>query len=114
MTDLSPKDEHDFRQLDALEALPSSVIVSQAFAARMPTQRVLDELARIEPAPFTELMQSQPSRVLAFRALLRDFPGRDVTSLWLASYDVEVELVETDPTDEPEPKHSRHSARTTD
>jgi hypothetical protein len=37
-------------------------------------------------------------RVVAFRALLRDYPDRDVSSLWLHSYDVEVEIVEPNPT----------------
>jgi hypothetical protein len=78
--------------------LPTSVVITQAFAARIPSQRVLDEVARIEQVPFNQVIENMPMRLLAFRALLRDFPGRDATSLWLHSYDVEVEITEADPT----------------
>jgi hypothetical protein len=78
--------------------LPTVVLATQSFASRMPTQRVVDAVARTETIPFGELMQLQPMRVTAFRALVRDFPGYDLTALWLHSYDVEVELVDVDPT----------------
>jgi hypothetical protein len=35
---------------------------------------------------------------VAFRALVRDHPDRDPTSLWLHAYDVEVDVSEADPT----------------
>jgi hypothetical protein len=82
------------------EALPDLVAVTQAFSARLPSQRVLDLLARAEggAVDFGELAQSQPFRIVAFRALLRDFPGRDPTSLWMHAYDVEVEVSDVNPT----------------
>jgi hypothetical protein len=88
--------------VDDLGPLPYLVTVSTAFATRiLPNQRVVDAIARVEPStPFGELMQTQGSRVIAFRALLRDHPHRDPASLWLHAYDVEVEIVGTlDPTE---------------
>jgi hypothetical protein len=80
------------------EPLPDVVTVTQAFAARMPTQRVIDAVEAVEHEPFGELVQRQPMRVVAFRALLRDRAGYDVTALWLHSYDVEVAIADADPT----------------
>ena len=80
------------------EALPVEVSVTQAFATRMPTQRVIDAVERAEGGTFGELVQHQPFRIVAFRALLRDFPDYDLTALWLHSYDVEVEIETVDPT----------------
>jgi hypothetical protein len=68
------------------------VKVSASFSARLPSQRVLDQLARIEGVQFGELAQSSPFRIVAFRALMRDYPQRDPTSLWMHAYDVEVEV----------------------
>jgi len=82
----------------AAEPLPTLVTVTQAFASRLPRQRDLDLLARIESIPFGELAQSQPFRLVAFRALVRDYPDRDPTSLWLHAYDVECEVSEASPT----------------
>jgi hypothetical protein len=83
---------------DLAVALPTVVRVTQSFATRMPTQRVIDEVNRIEGGShFAELMTEQTFRVVAFRALVRDHPNRDLTSLWLHSYDVEVEVVEDHP-----------------
>lgn len=80
-------------------ALPDLVSVTQSFSQRLPSQRVLDMLSRIEGTGFGELAERQPFRIVAFRALLRDFPGRDETSLWQHAYDVEVQVVEeVDPT----------------
>jgi hypothetical protein len=80
-------------------ALPTLIGVSTAFSSRLPSQRVMDLLARAEGGvSFGELAQSQPFRIVAFRALLRDFPERDPTSLWLHAYDVEVEVAEENPT----------------
>lgn len=80
--------------------LPTLVSVTQSFVQRLPSQRLLDQLRHCEPGvPFGELAESQPFRIVAFRALHRDFPGRDVTSLWMHAYDVEVEVSEAaDPT----------------
>jgi hypothetical protein len=81
------------------EALPNEVTVTQSFIARLPSQRVIDLLSKLEPGlNFGELMESQPPRMIAFRALMRGFPERDTTSLWLHAYDVEVVLVDVDPT----------------
>jgi hypothetical protein len=80
------------------QPLPLSVPATDSFAKRMPTQRVIDAVEAAEGVRFGETIQRQPMRVVAFRALLRDYPDRDVTSLWLHSYDVEVEIVEPNPT----------------
>ena len=92
------------------EALPVEVSVTQAFAARMPTQRVIDAVERAEGGSFGELVQHQPFRIVAFRALLRDFPDYDLTALWLHSYDVEVAVVEVDPTPNGSPRAGPPSA----
>ena len=47
----------------------------------------------------SELAATAQFRLTAFRALLRDFPDRDMTSLWLHAYDVEVEVYDEDPTE---------------
>ena len=79
--------------------LPDTVYATQAFTNRLPSQRMIDLLAKLEPgAKFGELIENQPGRVYAFRALVRDHPTRDPTSLWLHAYDVEVAIVEADPT----------------
>jgi hypothetical protein len=97
-----------------LGPLPELVTVTQAFIARLPSQRILDLLAKLEPgSKFGELIENQPPRLIAFRALLRDHPGRDPASLWLHAYDVEVELVEVDPTNGSVPTLSPPSAPTT-
>jgi hypothetical protein len=75
------------------EPLPTTVQASLAFVQRLPTQRVLDQLAKLDGTPFGELQEQQPSRVLAFRCLLRDYPDRDFNSLWMHAYDVEVDLL---------------------
>jgi hypothetical protein len=78
--------------------LPASIAVSESFTKRLPSQRLIDQLAHMEPGvPFPELAQHQPFRLIAFRALLRDYPGHDETSLWLHAYDVEVDIIESDP-----------------
>ena len=58
-----------------LEPLPTEIKVTTAFAQRMPTQRVIDLVERVEHGSFAELAQHQPFRLIAFRALLRDYPG---------------------------------------
>jgi hypothetical protein len=78
--------------------LPVEVAVTLAFVKRLPTQRLLDSLAHIDPTPFGELQEQRPSQVLAFRWLVREFPGRDFGSLWMHAYDVEIEIVDSDPT----------------
>jgi hypothetical protein len=96
------------------DPLPTLLTVSQAFSARLPSQRVLDLLARVEPTtPFGELAQTQPFRIVAFRALLRDFPDFDPTALWLHAYDCECEVVELDPTNGKSTTVSPPSAATT-
>jgi hypothetical protein len=81
-----------------LGPLPTLVTIPEAFSRRIPTQRVADLLQTIGGGSFSDLMGSAPQRVLAFRALLRDYPLRDPTSLWLHAYDVEIEVAEADPT----------------
>jgi hypothetical protein len=94
------------------DALPTVVKVTQAFASRMPTQRVIDLVERLEGGPFGTFVQAQPFRVVAFRALARDFPAYDQTALWAHSYDVEVELAEPDPTNGNGPTPAPPSAAT--
>ena len=81
------------------EPLPLLITVTQAFERRLPSQRVMDAIARLEPSEsFGELAQRQPFRIIAFRALIAQYPG-DVQRLWLHSYDVEVDVVDAvDPT----------------
>jgi hypothetical protein len=80
----------------------------------MPSQRIIDLLRKLEPDQnFGELAENQPPRLIAFRALLRDHPSRDPTSLWMHAYDVEVALLETDPTNGKSPTRLPPSARST-
>jgi hypothetical protein len=98
----------------AMEPLPELVSVTQAFVARLPAQRVLDVLKRLEPGvKISELMEEQPPRMIAFRVLLKDYPLRDAASLWMHAYDVEVALVEGDPTNGHVPTRSLPSAPST-
>jgi hypothetical protein len=78
--------------------LPELVKVTQAFASRAPSQRVIDAITRIEGGTFGDIAQNMPFRLTAFRALSRDYPGYDATALWLHAYDCEVEITEVDPT----------------
>ena len=81
------------------EALPTTVTVTQSFVSRLPSQRLLDQLRHCEPGVnFGELAESQPFRIVAFRALMRDHPQYDTTALWMHAYDVEVDVTEADPT----------------
>jgi hypothetical protein len=91
-------------------SLPTLVRVSLAFSQRMPSQRVLDLMSRLEGAEFTALATTQPFRIIAFRALLRDYPGRDPASMWLHAYDVEVEVEQPNPTNGSTPTASLGSA----
>jgi hypothetical protein len=100
---------------DDLAPLPDTVWCTQSFIARLPSQRIIDTLAKLEPdQKFGELIESQPPRLIAFRALLRDYPGRDVTSLWMHAYDVEVAIDDPDPTNGSVPKHLLPSAPITE
>jgi hypothetical protein len=94
----------------ATEALPYLVTVSLAFSSRVPTQRTLDMLEQIEGSGFGDLAQRQPFRIVAFRALLREYPQRDPTSLWMHAYDVEVEVQDENPTNGKLPTHALGSA----
>lgn len=81
--------------------LPPTVKVTAEFMQRIPAQRVLDILEKVEPGSgeaFGVALQHQPTRVIAFRALLKDFPDYDPSALWLHAYDVEVELQAENPT----------------
>jgi hypothetical protein len=80
------------------EPLPEVVSVTQAFSARLPSQRVLDLVTKIEGIDFAALATTSPFRLVAFRALLRDYSERDPTSLWLHAYGVEVEVEDVNPT----------------
>jgi hypothetical protein len=82
----------------AAEPLPTLVTVTQAFSGRLPSQRVLDLIDKLEGVGFVDLVRVQPFRIVAFRALLQDFPERDHASLWLHAYDVEVDIIDADPT----------------
>jgi hypothetical protein len=95
---------------EPLANLPTLVRVSLAFSQRMPSQRVLDLMSRLEGAEFTALATTQPFRIIAFRALLRDHPERDPASMWLHAYDVEVEVEQPNPTNGSTPTASLGSA----
>ncbi|HEY2303169.1 MAG TPA: hypothetical protein VGH66_14820 [Acidimicrobiales bacterium] len=97
----------------AAVALPTLVSVTMDFNRRLPAQRFLDLLARVEPVPFPQLSESQPFRLVAFRALMRDYPDRDPTSLWMHAYDCEVQIVDEDPTLPSSPTPEPLSAATT-
>jgi hypothetical protein len=88
----------DTTPADATEPLPVLIKVSVGFSSRLPSQRVLDQLDKMEGVGFGALAQSQPFRIVAFRALLRDYPNRDPQSLWAHAYDVEVEVEDENPT----------------
>lgn len=94
-----------------LEALPMAVQVTEAFTKRLPSQRLIDQLAKMEGGQdFGTLATTQPFRIIAFRALLRDYPLRDATSLWMHAYDVEVDMVAMDPTNGTSPRPEPASA----
>lgn len=98
---------------DASVPLPSLVHVDQSFNTRLPTQRVIDAIAKAAPGvSLSELVANQTFQLTAFRALLRDFPDRDVTSLWMHAYDVEVQVTDVDPTSGNEPTLSPPSVDT--
>jgi hypothetical protein len=91
--------------------LPGLVQCTQAFMARLPSQRVIDTLKKLEPGTsFATLIEDQPPRLIAFRVLLRDHPQRDAASLWLHAYDVEVGILDVDPTNGSVPTVSLPSA----
>jgi hypothetical protein len=99
---------------DAAEVLPTTVTCTQSFIARLPSQRIIDLLARLEPGTkFGDLIEAQPPRMIAFRWLLREYPDRDPTSLWMHAYDVEVAIEEPDFTSSNGPKPLLPSAPTT-
>jgi hypothetical protein len=83
-----------------LGPLPTVMTVSGAFSRRAPSERVSDLLVKYEPgySDLGELIKAHPFRVIAFRALLKEFPLRDPGSLWMHAYDVELEIEEADPT----------------
>jgi hypothetical protein len=95
------------------EALPTVLTVRQAYTTRLPSQRLIDLLARVEmDVPFPELAQNQPFRIIAFRRLRELYPDRDATSLWMHAYDVEVDIDEGDPTNGSGPTLTLPSALT--
>jgi hypothetical protein len=102
-----------YAAISAEEPLPTLVRVNQAFSARLPSQRTLDLLTKIEGVDFAALAQNAPFRIVAFRALLRDYPERDPTSLWMHAYDVEVEVADENPTNGKSPTPEPGSAATT-
>jgi hypothetical protein len=97
----------------ALELLPTLVTVTQAFSSRLPSQRTLDLVTKIEGVDFEALARNAPFRIVAFRALLRDYPERDPTSLWMHAYDVEVEVADENPMNGTSPTPGPVSAGTT-
>jgi hypothetical protein len=83
---------------DLSTPLPTEMQATLSFVKRLPTQRLLDSLAHYDSTPYGELQEQMPSRVLAFRLLVREYPNRDLGSLWQHAYDVEIEIVDSDPT----------------
>jgi hypothetical protein len=78
----------------AIEPLPDCVVVTKSFQSRLPSQRVMDRITEITGHTVGELADSAPFRLTAFRALMRDFPHRDLASMWAHAYDVEVEVAD--------------------
>jgi hypothetical protein len=101
-----------YSALEADEKMPTLVRVSQAFSARLPSQRILDLVTKIEGIDFAALATTAPFRLVAFRALLRDYPNRDPTSLWMHAYDVEVEVEDANPMNGSSPMPGPISAAT--
>jgi hypothetical protein len=109
-------------ELEAVEAaqtpLPEVVTATmaelEAFARRLPSARISDQLDKLGTS-FTELCTTDAGkeRYAAWRLLLRDWPDRDATSLWLHSWFVEIEVTELDPTERGSPTASPASAPTT-
>ena len=94
--------------------LPTVVAVNEGFARRWPSPRLQHVIRDVEGMPFQQVIGDDPSRVTAFRALVRDFPDYDLTALWLHSFDVELDLVELDPTNGKSPTPGPLSAITGD
>jgi hypothetical protein len=92
--------------------LPFTIEVSMAFSARLPSQRVLDLIDQQEIANFSELAEHQPFRIVAFRALLRDYPDADPGDLWRHAYDTEVDVIMSDPTNGKSPTPAPSSVDT--
>jgi hypothetical protein len=92
--------------------LPTLLVVDEAFMKRLPAQVVVDAITRHEKTAFGEIAQNQAFRLHAFRALIRDYPGRDLTSLWLHSYYCELQVIEEDPTNGSSPTAWPPSAAT--
>jgi hypothetical protein len=96
-----------------LGPLPERITVTRAMLQRvLPPQRLQDEVAKLDGRPYKEVYEAQPIRVEAFRVLVREWPLRDPTSLWLHAYDVEVEILEDDPTNGSSPTPALLSAVT--
>jgi hypothetical protein len=99
----------------ALEPLPDTVTCTmaelEAFARRLPSARISDQLDRLGTS-FGELVATDAGkeRYAAFRLLMRDWPERDITSLWLHSWFVEIEVTQMDPTPAAPPTASPPSA----
>jgi hypothetical protein len=103
----------------ALDPLPTVVKVTEAemqtIGMRIPSAEMLDRLERVGAPPMEELMATNQNklRYLAFRVLLRDWPLRDATSLWMHAYFCEIEVTATDPTGPVNATGSPLSAATT-
>jgi hypothetical protein len=99
---------------DGLGPLPTRVQATRTMVQRViPPQRLQDEIAKLEGRPYKEVAEAQGPRCEIFRVLVRDWPLRDVTSLWLHSYDCELEIVNDDPTNGSLPTPAPLSAVTT-
>jgi hypothetical protein len=80
------------------EVMTCTMAALEAMGRRIPSPRLTESLKRIG-ITYGELMNDDAGRMryAAFRLLLRDYPDRDLTSLWLHSYFVEIEVTEVDP-----------------
>lgn len=95
------------------EVVTCTLAELEAFGRRLPSAQISDQLERLGTS-FGELCATDTGkeRYAAFRLLLRDWPGRDVTSLWLHSWYVEIEVTGLDPTGTASPTESPPSAPT--
>ena len=103
-----------------LEALPLLVECStmelEALASRLPSPRITDLLLKLPGGgTWSEVMASDTGKSWYFnwRLLMRDYPERDETSLWLHAYDVEIHIRTVDPTESRSPTESQPFAPTT-
>jgi hypothetical protein len=88
-----------------LEVLPTvlhtTLAEMQSIGLRVPSEEMYDLLERVGAPPLNELMAADrtKARYMAFRILVRNYPLRDPTSLWMHAHFCELEIAPPDPTE---------------